>query len=141
MKAVVLALFLMITLIPAAGVAGQNDIHDSSGELHTGRQGVPAATPAPGTPVRIRFAAGTIAATRTGHLAPLASDLFVLAAQRGQALEAFVESTDALLAVWGPDGSELVPGAEQMAAWRVLLPARGDYFIAVNSTATRRTTS
>ena len=134
MKAAVLALFLMIALIPAAGVAGQNDIHDSSSKLHTGRQGVPGAGVAPGTPVRIRFAAGTIAATRTGHLAPLASDLFVLAAQRGQALEAFVESTDALLAVWGPDGSELVPGAEQMAAWRVLLPARGDYFIAVNST-------
>ena len=108
MKAVVLALFLMIALIPAAGVAGQNDIHDSSSELHGGRQGVPAATPAPGTPVRIRFAAGTIAATRTGHLAPLASDLFVLAAQRGQALEAFVESPGALACT--------VPGAGRLGS-------------------------
>ena len=67
-----------------------------------------------------------------GHLAPLASGLYVLAAQRGQAMEAFVDSPGALLYLWGPDGG--LTGAEQKAAWHVVLPAKGDYFVAVNST-------
>ena len=138
MKTVTVALILVISVVLFTEVTSANEIsvttHDIGAALGAVRLALPSTTPAAGAPVRIRFATGTIAATRTGHLAPLASDLFVLAAQRGQTLEAFVESPGALLTVWGPDGDELSPGAEQMPAWRVVLPAKGDHFIAVNST-------
>lgn len=99
--------------------------------------------PAGATPVRLRFAPGAVGTTISGRLDPLDSDLYVLAAQAGQTLDASVEERfgGALLYVWGPDGSELVPQAHPMAHWRVVLPAKGDYFIAVYATgaATRYT--
>jgi hypothetical protein len=89
------------------------------------------------TPVRIRFAPGTIATVRTGRLQPWSSALYVLAARGGQTLEAWVESAagGATLYVWGPNGAELIPWAWQMSHWVAHLPSNGDYFIAVNASA------
>jgi hypothetical protein len=86
-------------------------------------------------PVRIRFAPGTISAVRTGRLQPWSSAVYVLAARGGQTLEAWVEpaSGGAMLYVWGPNGSELIPGQAAMPHWIARLPATGDYFISVNA--------
>jgi hypothetical protein len=93
--------------------------------------------PPEAAPVRIRFAAGTISAVRSGRLAPWSSALYVLTARGGQTLEAWVEPAagGATLTVWGPNGAELIPGAWQMSHWVARLPSNGDYFIAVNASA------
>ncbi len=130
--ALLVASLMLLELVTGAEIAaGSADLRSPLSAAMPPSQGD---MPPLAEPVRIRFASGAVSAVIAGDVGPLESDLYVLAARRGQTLEAFVDATGVLLNVWGPDGAELIPGAMQMAAWRVVLPANGDYFIAVNST-------
>jgi hypothetical protein len=132
--AVLAALILTIGKVaaPAVAFAGQAGPVAQPALMRNSQQGP---LPPESTPVRIRFAPGTISAVRTGRLQPWTSALYVLAARGGQTLEAWVEpaASGATLYVWGPDGAELIPGAWQITHWVARLPLSGDYFVTVNA--------
>jgi hypothetical protein len=82
-------------------------------------------------PQRIRFAAGRISATETGRLAASGSHLYVLRALKDQTMTLNLSFTkgEAILAVWGADGTVLMADQAEEAYFQGKLPDTQDYYI------------
>jgi heat shock protein HslJ len=87
-------------------------------------------TPAP---ERIHFQAGATSATVTGHLQASGSDQYVLAALGGQTMTVDLSFTQgqAILAVWGADGTVLMSDHAEASSFSSILPSTQDYYILV----------
>jgi heat shock protein HslJ len=87
-------------------------------------------TPAP---ERIHFQTGATSATVTGHLQASGSDQYVLSALGGQTMTVDLSFTDgqAILAVWGADGTVLMSDHAEASSFSGVLPSTQDYYILV----------
>jgi heat shock protein HslJ len=83
------------------------------------------------TPVRINFEPGASSAIVTGKLEASGSDLYVLRALKGQTMEVDVSFDDgqAILAIWGADGTVLVSDHAEASSFSGVLPSSQDYYI------------
>jgi heat shock protein HslJ len=95
--------------------------------------GTPAPTP---TPERIEFAAGATSATVSGDLEPGGSHRYVLRALEGQnmSVELSFSEGQAILAIWGEDGTVLISDHAGASHFEGVLPATQDYYIVVIGT-------
>ncbi len=113
---------------------------------------IPAAAPASATPApaegqqpvasRIEFAAGASTATVKSTLAAGGIDRYILAADANQLMwvDLFVpnpsqgDGPDAVLVIWGVDGTVLISDHAGATSWSGTLPSSQDYYIDVKST-------
>jgi heat shock protein HslJ len=90
--------------------------------------------PVPDTEVeRIDFPAGSTAATVSGRLNASGSDQFVISALAGQTMQVDMNFAqgEAILAVWGADGTVLLSDHAEAASFQQELPGTQDYYILV----------
>ena len=94
----------------------------------------PLPTPAP-VVKRITFAAGAISATVNGNLAARNADGWVIKAGAGQTLTAQLNPAggQAILVIYGADGTVLISDHAGAAAWSGPLPSTQDYNISVRN--------
>ncbi|MBU0494308.1 MAG: hypothetical protein KKA73_01130 [Chloroflexi bacterium] len=94
----------------------------------------PAPNPQPGVK-RIQFQAGSASATEYGRVAANQADHYVLRAQGGQTMTVNVVPSQgqAILIIWGQDGTVLISDHVGAAQWSGLLPTTQDYFIDVRA--------
>lgn len=85
------------------------------------------------TPERINFATGATSATLVGHLGASGSDFYVLRALEGQTMtvELFFTQGQAILAVWGADGTVLLSDHAEVSHFSQVLPSTQNYYISV----------
>jgi heat shock protein HslJ len=90
----------------------------------------PANQPTP-SPERINFQAGATFATETGNLPDSGSDFYVLRALGGQTMTVELSFTQgqAILAIWGKDGTVLLSDHAEATRFQGVLPSTQDYFI------------
>jgi hypothetical protein len=90
-------------------------------------------------PTRIQFAPGAISAQVQGSLAAGRSDRYVLSAMAGQEMTVNLSDSspgvNAILAIWGADGTVLISDHADATTWVGVLPSTQDYTIAVISVA------
>jgi len=102
----------------------------------------PPQPPQPPTPPagRIRFAPGSVSATVVGRAAANESDPYVLSAQAGQtlAVELNLIQGQAILIIWGADGTVLISDHADAIQWAGPLPSSQDYFINVHNIGQER---
>ena len=94
----------------------------------------------PDEPTRIQFAPGATSAQVTGTLPPSESHQYVLGAMAAQTMYANllpppVDGPDAILIIWGEDGTVLISDHAGATTWEGALPMTQDYIIAVRSVA------
>jgi heat shock protein HslJ len=84
-------------------------------------------------PERVHFEAGATSATVTGHLQASGSDQYVLSALGGQTMTVNLSFTEgqAILAVWGADGTVLMSDHAEASSFSGVLPSTQDYYILV----------
>lgn len=95
---------------------------------------VPVSTPAETEPVRITFASGSIFAQQSGSLSASGRDRYVLRAAANQVMTVNLRLTsgpEALLIIWGKDGTVFVTDHAVTTYWQGKLPLTQDYFITV----------
>ncbi|MDX9865764.1 MAG: hypothetical protein RBT34_13255 [Anaerolineaceae bacterium] len=95
---------------------------------------VPASTPAETEPVRIAFAPGSIFAQQSGSLSASGRDRYVLRAAADQVMTVNLRLTsgpEALLIIWGKDGTVFVTDHAVTTYWQGKLPLTQDYYITV----------
>jgi hypothetical protein len=82
---------------------------------------------------RIEFATGATSATATGQLGPSGADQYVVHASAGQTMTVDLTFTEgnAILVVWGADGSVLLTDHPEVSHFEGVLPSTQDYFIMV----------
>lgn len=80
---------------------------------------------------RIQFASGATSTNVRGTIGPGQTRNFVLQAEQGQPLIAFVDSidNDVKMSVTAESGTALLPAAQGGTSWQGTLPGRQDYFI------------
>jgi hypothetical protein len=102
--------------------------------IPSGNSPVPTAPPSPAAG-RIHFAPGSSAATVLGNVAANASDHYVLKALAGQTMtvELSASANQAILVIWGADGTVLISDHAGATQWSGVLPASQDYFIDVRN--------
>lgn len=100
------------------------------GECQPGEH--PAPTP---TPQRIHFSPGSTSASVSGKLAAGGSDRWVLAAQARQVMSVRLDPADgqAILIIWGVDGTVLISDHADATSWSGPLPQTQDYLISVRN--------
>jgi putative hemolysin len=94
-------------------------------------------------PARIQFAPGAISAQMRGVLAPNGVDRYVLSAMAGQEMTLDLSTTpaggpalvNAILVIWGADGTVLISDHADASRWVGPLPATQDYYVDVRSVA------
>ena len=86
-------------------------------------------------PERIEFAPGATSATVTGRLTPSGSDLYVLHALADQTMSINMNFTagQAILTVWGADGTVLLTDHAAVSSFQRALPTTQDYYIRVEA--------
>jgi hypothetical protein len=86
---------------------------------------------------RIEFAPGTTSATIDDSVAAGEVDLYVLWASAGQTMSVNLHSPkgNAVLAIWGADGTVLISDHAGARDWSGQLPSTQDYFISVSAVA------
>ena len=86
---------------------------------------------------RIQFAPGAISAQVQGSLAAGRSDRYVLSAMAGQEMAVNLSDSsaglNAILIIWGADGTVLISDHADATTWVGELPSTQDYYIAVKS--------
>ena len=86
---------------------------------------------------RIQFAPGVISAQVQGSLAAGGSDRYVLSAMAGQEMTVNLSDSsagvNAILVIWGADGTVLISDHADATTWVGELPSTQDYYIAVKS--------
>ncbi len=96
----------------------------------------PMPTATPGVqPIRIEFAPGTDAVTVAGSAPPQTVTRYVLWASGGQTMSVnvFAATGQAILVIWGDDGTVLISDHAGATSWSGQLPLTQDYFIDVVS--------
>ena len=96
-----------------------------------------------GEPTRIQFAPGAISAQAQGDVALNEVDRYVLTAMAGQEMTLDLStvpagdpaSVNAILVIWGADGTVLISDHADATSWAGLLPATQDYYVDVRSVA------
>jgi hypothetical protein len=90
-------------------------------------------------PTRIRFAPGAISTQVQGRLAAGRSDRYVLSAMAGQEMTVNLSDSsagvNAILIIWGADGTVLISDHADATMWVGQLPSTQDYYIHVRSVA------
>jgi len=90
-------------------------------------------------PMRIQFAPGAISTQVQGRLAAGRSDRYVLSAMAGQEMTVNLSDSsagvNAILIIWGADGTVLISDHADATTWLGRLPATQDYTISVRSVA------
>ena len=89
-------------------------------------------------PVRIEFAPGTTSSQVRGYLPPGSLDQYVLSARANQDMSVNLigpASVEAILVIWGADGTVLISDHASASAWQGMLPLTQDYYIDVRSVA------
>ena len=99
---------------------------------------IPSAAPEPEPEAkRIQFAPGAISAQVQGSLAAGRSDRYVLSAMAGQEMAVNLSDSsaglNAILIIWGADGTVLISDHADATTWVGELPSTQDYYIAVKS--------
>ncbi|MBU0490363.1 MAG: hypothetical protein KKB13_00800 [Chloroflexi bacterium] len=94
--------------------------------------------PQPGpqpTVKRITFAPGSTTAVEYGNAAPNTSARYVLKAMAGQTMNVSVSTSqgEAILVIWGADGTVLISDHAGATTWSGPLPSTQDYYISVQS--------
>ena len=85
-------------------------------------------------PERIEFGSGAISTQVQGSLAPGGLAPYVLTAMAGQEMTVnLIASGDAVLTIWGLDGTVLISSHAGAISWAGLLPLTQDYYIDVVS--------
>lgn len=94
----------------------------------------PAPAPQP-TAKRIYFETGSITALEHGSVAAGRSDRYVLKAMAGQTMsvKVSVSQGEAILVIWGADGTVLISDHAGATDWSGPLPMTEDYYISVQS--------
>jgi len=85
-------------------------------------------------PMRIRFAPGAISGQEFGSLPAFGRDRYVLRAAKNQVMTVNLRITsgsEALLIIWGEDGSVFVTDHSETTYWQGELPLTQDYYITV----------
>ena len=101
---------------------------------------IPPAAPQPEPePARIQFAPGAISAQVQGTVAAGRSDRYVLSAVAGQEMTVNLSDSspgvNAILIIWGADGTVLISDHADATTWVGELPSTQDYYISVRSIA------
>jgi hypothetical protein len=90
-------------------------------------------------PTRIQFAPGAISAQVQGGLAAGRVDRYVLSAMAGQEMTVNLSDSsvgvNAILVIWGADGTVLMSDHADATTWVGTLPSTQDYYIDVRSVA------
>jgi len=94
---------------------------------------LPAQTFSLPAPKRINFAAGATYGTASGAIKSGQTQNFVMAAQQGQPMLAFVSSqnNDVTMSIITGSGITLLPASQAWSNWQGTLPATQDYYIQV----------
>ena len=99
----------------------------------------PAASQPEPEPTRIQFAPGAISTQVQGSLAAGRSDRYVLSAMAGQEMTVNLSDSsagvNAILVIWGADGTVLISDHADATTWVGRLPSAQDYYINVRSVA------
>jgi hypothetical protein len=99
----------------------------------------PAASLPEPVPKRIQFAPGAISAQMQGSLTAGGIDRYVLSAMAGQEMTVDLSDSsagvNAILVIWGVDGTVLISDHADATTWMGQLPFTEDYYIAVRSVA------
>jgi len=99
----------------------------------------PAASQPEPEPARIQFASGAISTQVQGSLAAGRSDRYVLSATAGQEMTVNLSDSsagvNAILVIWGADGTVLISDHADATIWVGRLPSTQDYYIHVRSVA------
>ena len=84
-------------------------------------------------PDRIHFESGSTSATVTGQLRASGSDQYVLSALAGQTMTVDLSFSEgqAILAIWGADGTVLMSDHAEASYFSRILPSTQDYYILV----------
>jgi hypothetical protein len=103
-----------------------------------------AAPPPTAEPSRIQFSPGATSAQVTGSLPAGGAHHYVLNAMAGQTMYVRfvpppIAEPDAILIIWGADGTVLISSHADATAWEGPLPSTQDYYISVRSHAERAT--
>ncbi len=85
--------------------------------------------------MRIQFDPGSAIAWQQGYLAPGGSDRYVLRASAGQtlSLSVFADNNQAVVVVWGADGTVLLSDHASASQWSGPLPSTQDYYLDVRN--------